>query len=205
MANELLDFVMSLVRDPDAAARYHADPAQAIADAHLSGVTSADVGNLLPMVSDSMAMANPVTHASADWTADWAADGMAGRMAAPSSPEGASVWNSGAATAAFDAFTPHAAARSGAADHQGAPVVIDRGPVLTGAGADAGAGSLSQFNADIGAPVGFEAPPGHLGAGDPGPGHGVDSVDGGWGTGEHDGSVSHESHHPGHTGFDHFS
>ena len=26
MANELLDFVMSLVRDPDAAARYAADP-----------------------------------------------------------------------------------------------------------------------------------------------------------------------------------
>ena len=32
MANELLDFVMSLVRDPDAAARYHADPARTIAE-----------------------------------------------------------------------------------------------------------------------------------------------------------------------------
>ena len=31
MANSLLDFVMSLVRDPDAAAAYAADPAQAIA------------------------------------------------------------------------------------------------------------------------------------------------------------------------------
>lgn len=31
MANTLLDFVMSLVRDPEAAARYAADPAQAIA------------------------------------------------------------------------------------------------------------------------------------------------------------------------------
>ena len=29
MANSLLDFVMSLVRDPDAAARYAADPAGA--------------------------------------------------------------------------------------------------------------------------------------------------------------------------------
>ena len=42
MANSLLDFVMSLVRDPDAAARYAADPTQAIADANLTGVTSAD-------------------------------------------------------------------------------------------------------------------------------------------------------------------
>ena len=50
IANELLDFVMSLVRDPMPAARYRR-PAQAIADAHLNGVTSADVNNLLPMVS----------------------------------------------------------------------------------------------------------------------------------------------------------
>ena len=35
MANSLLDFVMSLVRDPDAAAHYAANPAQAIADANL--------------------------------------------------------------------------------------------------------------------------------------------------------------------------
>ena len=59
MANELLDFVMSLVRDPDAAARYHADPAGTIADAHLAGVTSADVNNLLPMVSESLASTTP--------------------------------------------------------------------------------------------------------------------------------------------------
>ena len=31
MANSLLDFVMSLVRDPDAAARYAENPEQAIA------------------------------------------------------------------------------------------------------------------------------------------------------------------------------
>ena len=59
MANSLLDFVMSLVRDPDAAARYAADPAGAIADAHLTDVTSADVNNLIPMVTDSMSMAAP--------------------------------------------------------------------------------------------------------------------------------------------------
>lgn len=84
MANALLDFVMSLVRDPDAAARYAADPAGALADAHLTDVTSADVNNLIPMVADSMSMAAPpigVGH-SGD----------------------ASVWASGAATAAFDAF-----------------------------------------------------------------------------------------------------
>ena len=45
MANSLLDFVMSLVRDPDAAAAYAADPAQAIADANLTDVTSVDVNN----------------------------------------------------------------------------------------------------------------------------------------------------------------
>ncbi len=86
MANELLDFVMSLVRDPDAAARYHADPARTIADAHLNGVTSADVNNLLPMVSESLTSTTPTP-------------GVSGHG-------DASVWTSGAATAAFDAFTP---------------------------------------------------------------------------------------------------
>ena len=89
MANELLDFVISLVRDPDAAARYAADPGRAIADAHLTGVTSADVNNLLPMVSDSLSMAAPAHRCRR-----CACDG--------------NVWTSGAATAAFDAFTPHA-------------------------------------------------------------------------------------------------
>ena len=59
MANELLDFVMSLVRDPDAAARYAADPAGTIADAHLTDVTSADVNNLIPVVSESLSTALP--------------------------------------------------------------------------------------------------------------------------------------------------
>lgn len=80
MANELLDFVMSLVRDPNAAAAYADNPAQAIADAHLTDVTSADVNNLIPVVSESLSMAAP-----------------------PSS----NVWTSGAATAAFDAFDTH--------------------------------------------------------------------------------------------------
>ena len=86
MANSLLDFVLSLVRDPDAVARYAADPAGAIADAHLTDVTSADVNNLIPMVTDSMSTAAPAL----------GADG--------------NVWTSGAATAAFDAFDAHLSA-----------------------------------------------------------------------------------------------
>jgi hypothetical protein len=95
MANELLDFVMSLVRDPDAAARYAENPQQAIADAHLTDVTSADVNNLIPVVSESLSMASPAHGIDA------VADG--------------NVWSSGAATAAFDAFS----------DHVPVPVVVD--------------------------------------------------------------------------------
>ncbi|QLL08029.1 Rv0340 family IniB-related protein [Mycobacterium vicinigordonae] len=90
MANSLLDFVISLVRDPDAAARYAANPAQAIADAHLTSVTSTDVNNLIPVVSDSLSMAGPVS----------------GGTGSPAADHG-NVWASGAATAALDAFTPH--------------------------------------------------------------------------------------------------
>jgi hypothetical protein len=90
MANELLDFVMSLVRDPDAAAAYAADPAQAIADADLTDVTSVDVNNLIPVVSESLSMAVPST----------GTDGLA-------DDQSGNVWASGAATAAFDAFDDH--------------------------------------------------------------------------------------------------
>ena len=83
MANSLLDFVMSLVRDPDAAAAYAADPAQAIADANLTDVTSVDVNNLIPVVSESLSSTG----------ADALINDHAGN-----------VWASGAATAAFDAF-----------------------------------------------------------------------------------------------------
>lgn len=91
MANSLLDFVISLVRDPDVAARYAANPAQAIADAHLANVTSVDVNNLIPMVSDSLSMGGPTSVSTGVQT-----------------PDHGNVWASGAATAAFDAFTPHA-------------------------------------------------------------------------------------------------
>lgn len=90
MANSLLDFVMSLVRDPDAAARYAADPAAAIADANLPDVTSADVAQLIPVVAESVSSAVPGLDA-ASWAGGIpAVDG--------------NVWASGAATAAFDAF-----------------------------------------------------------------------------------------------------
>ncbi|MDH6198232.1 hypothetical protein M2272_004891 [Mycobacterium frederiksbergense] len=90
MANSLLDFVMSLVRDPEAAARYAADPGQAISDAHLADVTSADVNNLIPLVSESLPMTG----------------GLHGAGGAPD-VDGGNVWASGAATAAFDAFGDH--------------------------------------------------------------------------------------------------
>jgi hypothetical protein len=93
VANSLLDFVIAVVRDPDAAARYAANPTQAIADAHLAGVTSADVNNLIPMVSDSLSMAGPT----------------GAGFGAPAAEHG-NVWASGAAAAALDAFTPHAPA-----------------------------------------------------------------------------------------------
>jgi hypothetical protein len=89
VANSLLDFVMSLVRDPDAAAQYAANPAQAIADAHLTDVTSADVNHLIPVVAESMSTVVP--SAAAGSTLD----------------DVHNVWASGAATAAFDAFDDH--------------------------------------------------------------------------------------------------
>ena len=104
MANSLLDFVMSLVRDPDAAARYAADPAQALADAHLTDVTSADVSNLIPVVAESLSMGAP----------------SAGLDAVGVEAAG-NVWASGAATAAFDAFS----------DPTATPGVIDAPLVVT--------------------------------------------------------------------------
>ncbi len=98
MANPLLDFVMSLVRDPDAAALYADNPAQAIHAANLTDVTSADVNALIPVVSESLSSAVPST----------GADLLGG-------DGGGNVWSSGAATAAFDAFD----------DHSSVPVIDD--------------------------------------------------------------------------------
>jgi hypothetical protein len=102
VANSLLDFVMSLVRDPDAAAHYAADPAQAIADANLTDVTSVDVNHLIPVVAESMSTAVPSggVPAGADTLLDSAHN----------------VWASGAATAAFDAFGDHLPVQGGGLD-----------------------------------------------------------------------------------------
>ncbi len=60
MANSLLDFVMSLVRDPDAAARYAAEPRSSHRSTPIStDVTSADVSQLIPVVSESLSTAVP--------------------------------------------------------------------------------------------------------------------------------------------------
>ncbi len=74
---------MALVRDPDVSARYAADPAALLAAAGLPGVTVADVDNLIPVVTDSLAAAAPGFGAATD---------------------PGNVWASGAAAAAFDAF-----------------------------------------------------------------------------------------------------
>ncbi len=89
MGNSLLDFVMSLVRDPQAAAQYAADPSGALAAAGLPGVTITDVQNLIPVVTDSLSTATPSFGQAFD---------------------AANVWTSGAAAAALDAFhVPHPA------------------------------------------------------------------------------------------------
>ncbi len=172
MANELLDFVMSLVRDPDAAARYAADPGQAIADAHLTGVTSADVGNLLPMVSESLAMSTPLPPP------------ISAALAPEGSHVGGSVWTSGAATAAFDAFTPHTAG----IDDPGTPVIEVRHLAV-----DTAADPLGDVDAAVSTQLGdpLAVLPAH-----------DDAFDGGSAAWHHAADWSHGHVDP---GFDHFA
>lgn len=179
MANALLDFVMSLVRDPQAAARYAADPTQAIAEAHLTGVTSADVNQLIPMVSDSLSMSTP---------------GGTGGFT-----EHGNVWASGAATAAFDAFPAHAPVpdSGGTGGHGQADHVIDHPPV-GGGGEAPGAGTeanpppleLHDPSATIAAPDEMPDQPVHDG------GFGMDGA-GGWGHSVADNSHPIENEHHG--------
>ena len=111
MANSLLDFVMSVVRDPDAAAAYAANPGQAIADAHLTDVTSVDVDNLIPVVAESFSSAMP-------------AGGFSGGLDGLGDAAH-NVWASGAATAAFDAFDDHLPL-------QGGDVIAAQVPIVAG-------------------------------------------------------------------------
>jgi hypothetical protein len=120
MANPLLDFVMSLVRDPDAAAQYAADPAGAIHAANLTDVTSADVNALIPVVSESLSTAMPGT----------GAESLIG------DPAG-NIWSSGAATTAFDAFDDHLAVPAIDDGHSIASTVIEQPGDSLHAGLDA--------------------------------------------------------------------
>lgn len=178
MANSLLDFVMSLVRDPDAAARYAADPAGAIAEAHLTDVTSADVNNLIPMVTDSLSTAAPAFGGG-----------------------DANVWASGAATAAFDAFDAHLPAPVGPEAHAAVSSVIDQPtdagqPVITEPAVDPGPLQAETHATDIGFDHPVDDPAGQRPM-DPQPDWGDH---GGW---ERPG---HDDGHPGteHPGFDLF-
>ena len=137
MANSLLDFVMSVVRDPDAAARFAANPDQAILDANLTNVTSADVNALIPVVSESMSSLSDAVPATG-------LDGGIAEMAG-------NVWTSGAATAAFDAFGDQVPAETFDDIHTTAGVISDPGAgldALTDAGipdvADAGDLQIDQ-------------------------------------------------------------
>ena len=120
MANPLLDFVMSLVRDPDAAAQYAADPAGAIHTANLIDVTSADVNALIPVVAESLSTSAPAL----------GAESLIG------DPAG-NIWTSGAATAAFDAFDDHVSVPTIDDGHSIAVNVIDQPDESLHAGIDA--------------------------------------------------------------------
>ncbi|MEU9805562.1 Rv0340 family IniB-related protein [Mycobacterium sp. NPDC050853] len=98
MGNNLLDFVMALVRDQDMAAQYAANPAQVIADAHLDGVQPADVSALIPVVSESIPAA--LGTQAAQLAANPAAADLSQTVhtALPAD----NIWASGAAVSAFD-------------------------------------------------------------------------------------------------------
>jgi hypothetical protein len=160
MGNSLLDFVLALVRDPATAARYAADPAATLADANLTGVTIADVNNLIPVVTDSLSAATP---------------GFGDVVQA------ANVWTSGAAAAAFDAFdirvpglgvgpdpthpAPPAVTVPPLIDDPAgypgpeAPTALPDLPAIDGAPVPSGFGSVGPFDGDAGDDAGWQHPP----------------------------------------------
>src|SRR5688500_3684559 len=66
LASSLLDFILNLFRDPEAAAAYAEDPAAALADAGLADVDPGDVDALMPMVAADHASAGLAEAALAD-------------------------------------------------------------------------------------------------------------------------------------------
>lgn len=212
MGNNLLDFVMALVRDQDMAAQYAANPQQVIADAHLEGVQPSDVSALIPVVSESMPT-NLGAQAAQLVTNPGGTD-LSHAVHTPLPAD--NIWASGAATQAFAAFDSpftapthdpsldaglHAAtnAVSDLATRQDAITVPDQ----FSPSADSAVAAIDQFHAPLQTPsAGFE--PQHFG-GDVGAAGSVDS-------GLHDpffdqGNLGHDAavdhgHHD--TGIDHF-
>lgn len=67
MADALIDFILSLLRDPEAAAEFDEDPQGALASRGLSNVSAADVCSVAPVIADRPAV---VPHHSADRSGD---------------------------------------------------------------------------------------------------------------------------------------
>lgn len=52
IADALIEFILSLLRDPAAAAQFAAEPEETLAEAGLSGACAADVRAVVPVVVD---------------------------------------------------------------------------------------------------------------------------------------------------------
>lgn len=122
MGNNLLDFVMALVRDQDMAAQYAANPERVIADAHLDGVQPSDVSALIPVVSESMPSISQL-----------AAHPTASDLTHAAQIPADNIWASGAAVSAFDSpFTaPTHDPSLDAGLHAATDAVTDLAPVRT--------------------------------------------------------------------------
>ena len=55
----LLDFILNLLRDPQAQAEFKANPQAVLADNGLTGVCAADIHDTLPLVTDNRAVGRP--------------------------------------------------------------------------------------------------------------------------------------------------
>ncbi|WP_196216985.1 IniB N-terminal domain-containing protein, partial [Agromyces bracchium] len=58
----LLDFLMGLLRDPEASAEFRADPDSALTNAGLNGICAADVDAVLPVALDFSPVADREYH-----------------------------------------------------------------------------------------------------------------------------------------------
>src|ERR1700761_2716857 len=61
----LLDFILNLLKDPQAQAEFKANPQAVLADSGLTGVCAADIHDTLPLVTDNRAVAQTSAHTSA--------------------------------------------------------------------------------------------------------------------------------------------